>query len=165
MKTAVGRLDEAHKRSVAQFLVEAFLIQDKSCTVLPCKPVISLEGADLEGVYFGGTALETALFRVAQEALANVRKHAEADRVHVALERRAGIVLLEVKDSGRGFNTAGLGQRSGPGERVGLSSMSERIVLLGGGLEIRSEPGAGTSVVAEVPLPAVMEAQDGYGRG
>lgn len=109
--------------------------------------------------------LETALFRVAQEALANVRKHAEADRVHVALERRAGIVLLEVKDSGRGFNTAGLGQRSGPGERVGLSSMSERIVLLGGGLEIRSEPGAGTSVVAEVPLPTVMEAQDGNGRG
>src|SRR5215213_1028450 len=59
--TVLGRLDEAHKRSVAQFLVEAFLIQDKSCTVLPCKPVISLEGADLEGVYFGGTALETAL--------------------------------------------------------------------------------------------------------
>jgi len=54
--TVLGRLDEAHKRSVAQFLVEAFLIQDKSCTVLPCKPVISLEGADLEGVYFGGTA-------------------------------------------------------------------------------------------------------------
>lgn len=97
--------------------------------------------------------LETSLLRVVQEALANVRKHAQTARVHVALERYDGLVKLEVRDWGRGFDTTEVGRGGGPGERVGLSSMRERIVLLGGSLEIRSEPGAGTSVIAEVPLP------------
>ena len=103
------------------------------------------------------TALETALFRVAQEALTNVRKHAKTDRVRVALGPHDGVVRLEVSDLGRGFAPAEIEQAAGPGERVGLSSMRERIALLGGALEIRSEPGAGTSVVAEVPLAATGE--------
>ena len=102
-------------------------------------------------------ALETALFRVAQEALTNVRKHAQTDQVRVALGPRDGAVRLEVSDRGRGFAPAELEQAAGPGERVGLSSMRERIALLGGALEIRSEPGAGTSVVAEVPLAGTGE--------
>lgn len=106
--------------------------------------------------------LETTLFRVAQEALANARKHAQTDRVCVSLGRRAEkVVRLEVRDWGQGFDTTELRQRGGPGERVGLSSMRERITLLGGALEIRSEPGAGTSVVAEVPLEATGEGVDG----
>ena len=107
-------------------------------------------------------ALETTLFRVAQEALTNVRKHAETDRVRVVLGHRAGgIVRLEVRDWGRGFEPAEVSGGAGPGERVGLSSMRERVALLGGNLEISSEPGEGTSVVAEVPLPVAEE--DGYG--
>lgn len=106
-------------------------------------------------------ALETALFRVAQEALANVRKHAETDRVRVALGRRNGIVRLEVWDWGRGFAPAEIEQGTGPGERVGLPSMRERIALLGGSLEIHSEPGTGTTVVAEVPLADPGEEVDG----
>jgi signal transduction histidine kinase len=95
---------------------------------------------------------ETALFRVAQEALTNVRKYAQTDRVRVSLGRRADeVVRLEVRDWGRGFDTTEQRQRGGPGERVGLTSMRERITLLGGTLEIRSELGKGTSVVAEVP--------------
>ena len=101
--------------------------------------------------------LETALFRVAQEALTNVRRHAETDRVRVALGRRNGIVRLEVRDWGGGFAPAEIKQGAGPGERVGLSSMRSRIALLGGSLEIRSEPGTGTSVVAEVPLSSTGE--------
>ena len=96
--------------------------------------------------------VETALFRVAQEALTNVRKHARADRVHVALELRDQAVLLEVRDWGRGFAAESMTDGAGPGEQVGLSSMRERVALLGGRFEIRSEPGAGTVVVAEVPL-------------
>jgi PAS domain S-box-containing protein len=107
--------------------------------------------------------LETTLFRVAQEALTNVRKHAQTDRVSVVLGRRAeGVIRLAVRDWGRGFELAKVGSRGGPGERVGLSSMRERIALLGGSLEIRSEPGEGTSVMAEVPLPVIEEAS--YGR-
>lgn len=101
--------------------------------------------------------LETALFRVAQEALANVRKHAETDRVHVALGCSDGFVRLEVRDWGRGFDATEVGRGTGPGERVGLSGMRERIALLSGGLEMRSEPEVGTSVVAQVPLPATGE--------
>jgi PAS domain S-box-containing protein len=95
--------------------------------------------------------VETALFRVAQEAITNVRKHARAERVHVALERRGQAVRLQVRDWGRGFvseNKTG----ADPSEKVGLSSMRERVALLGGHFEIHSEPGAGTVVMVEVPL-------------
>ena len=98
--------------------------------------------------------LETALFRVAQEALTNVRKHAGTERVRVTLGRGAdGAIRLEVRDWGCGFEPSGAGRGGGPGERVGLSSMRERITLLGGNLTIHSEPGDGTSVVAEIPPP------------
>jgi PAS domain S-box-containing protein len=100
--------------------------------------------------------LETALFRVVQEALANVRKHAQTDRMRVTLGRDDGCVRLEVRDWGCGFESAA-GQRDGPGEKVGLWSMRERLVLLGGSLEIHSEPGAGTSVVAEAPVPTTRK--------
>ena len=98
--------------------------------------------------------VETALFRVAQEALANVRKHAQTERVHISLGRRDdGVVHLEVRDWGRGFEEpAGAEQRGGgPGERVGLSSMQERVTLLGGRFQVRSEPEKGTAVLAEIP--------------
>jgi PAS domain S-box-containing protein len=108
-------------------------------------------------------SLEITLFRVVQEALTNVRKHAETDQVRVALARRDGAVWLEVRDWGRGFEPTKVASGGGPGERVGLSSMRERIALLGGGLEIHSELGEGTSVVAEVPLPVMIEGEDGHG--
>jgi signal transduction histidine kinase len=99
--------------------------------------------------------LETALFRVAQEALTNVRKHAQTERVHIALGRRDdGVVHLEVRDWGRGFGEPADAEQKGggPGERVGLSSMQERVTLLGGRLQVRSEPGKGTAVLAEIPV-------------
>jgi PAS domain S-box-containing protein len=105
--------------------------------------------------------LESAFFRVAQEALANVRKHAHTERVRVALGRRDGSVRLEVSDWGRGFTPTEIKQDAGPGERVGLSSMRDRVALLNGSLQIRSEVGLGTSVVAEIPLSAASEEKEG----
>jgi PAS domain S-box-containing protein len=96
--------------------------------------------------------VETTLFRVAQEAMTNVRKHSRAERVHVALGRRSRTIRLQVRDWGRGFVSGGRTGQDDPSERVGLSSMRERVALLGGHFEIQSEPGAGTVVVAEVPL-------------
>lgn len=107
-------------------------------------------------------ALETALYRVAQEALNNTRKHARTDRVRVVLDRGSRSVRLEVRDWGRGFETGGDVRSGGPGERVGMSSMRERISLLGGDFEVHSRPGAGTSVVASVP---VATAGEDAGRG
>jgi signal transduction histidine kinase len=89
---------------------------------------------------------------VAQEALTNVRKHAGRARVAVSLEQHAGLVRLEVRDWGRGFGALGPQDRPRPGERVGLLSMHERVALLGGHCTVNSQPGAGTQVIAEVPL-------------
>lgn len=96
--------------------------------------------------------IETALFRVAQEALTNIRKHAQSPRVEVRLERLDQTVRLEVRDWGRGFELGKGTNEGGPGERVGLVGMRERVILLGGDLKVDSQPGAGTTIVAEVPL-------------
>ena len=96
--------------------------------------------------------VETALYRVAQKALTNARKHAGTTRAQVKLTRLPGKIHLEVRDFGRGFDPSAP-TTNGPGERVGLIGMRERVALLGGELEIRSAPGAGTSAIAEVPLP------------
>jgi len=105
--------------------------------------------------------VETTLFRVAQEALTNVRKHARASRVNVSLERLQGTVSLLIRDNGCGFRPDAVQRSNGPGERVGLSGMCERVSLLGGSCEIHSEPGAGASVVAKIPLSRSEEDADG----
>jgi len=106
------------------------------------------------------TEMETTLFRVAQEALTNVRKHAGTSRAHITLERSGDTVRLLVRDEGRGFQPGDTSNEGGPGERVGLSGMRERVSLLGGRFEIHSELGSGTSVVAEVELSDMEEGVD-----
>ncbi len=97
--------------------------------------------------------MEIALFRVAQEALTNVRKHAGTKWLKIELQRRDTEVYLEVRDFGRGFDPAALQTLGGrPGERVGLAGMRERVGMLGGELEIQSRPEAGTFVAAIIPL-------------
>jgi signal transduction histidine kinase len=91
--------------------------------------------------------VETALYRIVQEALTNVAKHAEATRVSVVVTRRGNGVTAVIEDDGHGF---GAGGRSGVG--LGLVGMKERVGLLGGRLAIESTEGAGTTVVAEVPV-------------
>jgi signal transduction histidine kinase len=99
--------------------------------------------------------VETALFRVAQESLTNVRKHAQTTQASVTLDRRRNAVHLEVQDWGRGFDPAGV-REAGAGERVGLPGMRERIAWLGGHCIIESEPGGGTRVTVEVPLEGAV---------
>jgi PAS domain S-box-containing protein len=107
--------------------------------------------------------VETTLFRVAQEALTNIRKHARAAAVHVVLDRSGKAVRLMVRDEGRGFRSDEATRNNGPGERVGLSGMRERLSLLGGRFELQSEPGSGTTVTAEVELPTEREDPDNAG--
>jgi two-component system, NarL family, sensor histidine kinase DevS len=91
--------------------------------------------------------VETALYRIVQEALTNVAKHAEATRVSVVVTRRGNGVTAVIEDDGHGFGAGG-----GSGEGLGLVGMRERVGLLGGRLAIESTEGAGTTVVAEVPV-------------
>src|SRR5262249_23596560 len=97
-------------------------------------------------------AVETALFRVAQEAITNVRKHAQTRRVRIALEPQGSGVRLDVRDWGRGFRRSEGPGPGTPGERVGLEGMRERITLLGGCFRVHSWPGRGSHIIAEVPL-------------
>ncbi len=107
---------------------------------------------DLGGAHLPNE-IELALYRVSQEALANVCKHAQTTRAHITLARRGEEVCLEVRDWGRGFEQGVASKVNGWGEQVGIYGMRERIELLGGNFTICSRPGAGTRVIAEVPLP------------
>ncbi len=104
-------------------------------------------------------AVETALFRVAQEALTNVRKHARTTEARVVLERVGRVIRLEIRDAGRGFDRAAVQSGGGAGERVGLPGMQERVALLGGRCTIESWIGRGTTVTALVPVLAGHESE------
>jgi signal transduction histidine kinase len=92
-------------------------------------------------------AIETDLYRVAQEAMTNVVRHARATRVDVLVERRGDSVMVMVEDDGVGFEPDQV-QR---GDHFGLLGIRERAEALGGTLTVESAPGAGTTVVVEVP--------------
>jgi len=99
--------------------------------------------------------VETTAYRVAQEALTNVRKHAGASRVGVILERRLDELRLVVEDDGRGFDPAAAAPDAG--RRWGIRSMAERAALVAGRLEIESSPGGGTTVYMVLPVSAKDE--------
>ncbi|HET7855893.1 MAG TPA: GAF domain-containing sensor histidine kinase [Gaiellaceae bacterium] len=90
--------------------------------------------------------VETALYRITQEALTNVVKHAQARRVSIVLTRRDGTVTALIEDDGRGFD------ETADSEGLGLLGMRERVELINGRLTVESTEGAGTSIVAEVPI-------------
>ena len=92
--------------------------------------------------------IENNLYRIAQEALNNVAKHAEASRVNVLLDRREPNVVLIIEDIGKGF----ISGRDQTDETMGISGMRERASLLGGKLEIESTSGEGATVFVTIPL-------------
>jgi two-component system, NarL family, sensor histidine kinase DevS len=92
--------------------------------------------------------LETAIFRITQEALTNVVKHAEAKTVHIRLACRERSVVLAIEDDGRGF-----ARKPVTGGGLGLVGIRERVASVNGALEIESKRGAGTRLTVEIPLP------------
>jgi PAS domain S-box-containing protein len=98
--------------------------------------------------------LETALYRVTQEALTNVLRHAKARHVGVLLERRADLISVIIEDDGAGFDAGAVFQTARSRGKLGLLGMRERIAMAGGSIEIESTPGAGTTVFARVRLAA-----------
>lgn len=99
--------------------------------------------------------VEVALFRIVQEAVSNVAHHADARHVEIKLMRDEETVTVIVADDGQGFEAElGVGI-AGRADRVGLSGMAERVALLDGSLQVRSAPGAGTTVEVKVPVGGV----------
>jgi signal transduction histidine kinase len=96
--------------------------------------------------------IETACFRVAQEALTNVSRHADARSLTVTLRQEDDRLHLVVRDDGVGFDVGAQRQQAVQGASLGLLSMEERATLVEGTLELRSAPGQGTEVHAWFPL-------------
>src|SRR3989454_1177353 len=96
--------------------------------------------------------LETACFRVAQEAITNVARHAGAKRVEVDARAEDGTLDLTVRDDGSGFDVAAVRGGTTAEGSIGLDGMEERVHLLGGDFRIDSQPGTGTTVWARFPL-------------
>jgi signal transduction histidine kinase len=97
---------------------------------------------------------ESEILRIAQEALLNVKKHADATSAQVQLEYRRSEIALEVRDDGRGFAAASnSGPLASPPGHYGLTGMRERAAAIGGTLEVTSEPGTGTTVRMRAPAP------------
>ena len=99
--------------------------------------------------------VETALYRIAQEALTNIAKHAQASNVDVILERRDDHVILIVEDDGVGFDAA---EVESEGQGFGLPGMHERAALVGATLEIESADGKGTTILVRMSLSKAGEA-------
>lgn len=110
-------------------------------------------GLDVHFLFFGEERrlplpIEVALFRLTQEALSNVRKHAEVDEALVKLEITPRMATVVIKDDGRGFDVARAAEKG----RYGLLGMRERVELFNGELNIKSRLGHGTQIIISIPV-------------
>jgi signal transduction histidine kinase len=95
--------------------------------------------------------IETACFRIVQEALTNIARHAKATKVDIQLERIEEQLLLRISDDGCGFHLAEMQARAIAGNSTGVLGMQERATLIGGQLGIHSRPGQGTTLELACP--------------
>ncbi|MGK2938677.1 MAG: GAF domain-containing protein [Solirubrobacteraceae bacterium] len=151
-------LDDLGLQAALESLTERFAVADGPAL----DAHITLDGEAAQRL---DPELETTVYRVVQEALHNVRKHAGATRAKVRVWRATEHVLLEVSDDGRGF------AEDDPSTGFGLVGMRERVELAGGTLEVRTQPGGGTVISARLPLrllldePVVERVPDELGTG
>lgn len=133
-----GILDDLGLTAAIEWQVREY----QNRTGIPCHVSISADDAGLDA------EKSTALFRIFQEMLTNVARHARATRVETRLEIEDGNIVLEVRDNGKGIREP---ERNGR-KSLGLLGMRERALIMGGGVHISGEPGVGTTVRAIIPL-------------
>ncbi len=97
------------------------------------------------------TSIETVLYRIVQEAITNIVRHAHASVVEVQFERQPGYVILQVSDNGKGFDPQTV--QASRGQGLGLRGMQERAIILGGEFQIQTVVGKGTIITVSVPVP------------
>ncbi len=131
-------LDDLGLVPAAEWLVQEFTQR----TGIPCDLVVGSPDLELKDPH------ATAIFRILQESLTNVARHAKAQRVEVVLRRADGAVTLNVRDNGRGFN---IDDPRRPNS-FGIMGVRERVYLLAGDVRIESQPGRGTSIDVQIPL-------------
>jgi signal transduction histidine kinase len=104
--------------------------------------------------------VEITLYRILQEALTNIAKHARANLVSVVVERQDGAVRAIIEDDGCGFDVDATLQMSRATKHLGLHSMRERAHLVNGAIAIESTPGRGTTIYVTIPLEETRHGQD-----
>jgi two-component system sensor histidine kinase UhpB len=110
-------------------------------------------------------AVETAAYRIVQEALTNTAKHAAAKKARVVVTRRPSALHVLIEDDGRGFDAGAIRRASAEGTCLGLSGMRERAALLGGSIALDAQPGRGTRVSVLLPLSENEDGQDSRAPG
>ncbi len=118
---------------------------------LAARKKIKIQMTAFGGVEALGGAKRTVLFRVAQEALTNVARHAQATQVRMSITEISGAIRMEISDNGKSFQVDKT-LLAKTNKRLGLVGMKERIEMVGGSLAIESAPGQGTTVRAEIPF-------------
>lgn len=113
-----------------------------------CEILIDLEGLEVK------PPIDAAIFRIVQEAISNIRKHAQTSRVKLVLKTQEHSLFLQVQDWGRGFDPRAFEDDL---SHLGLVSMQERAQMLGGSFQIDSKIGEGTSITVTIPLAALAE--------
>jgi signal transduction histidine kinase len=137
-------LDDLGLVSATEWLVQEFTQR----TGIPCELAVSSPDLELKDPQ------ATVIFRILQESLTNVARHAQARRVEVELAHANGAVTLSVRDNGRGFNLDAPRKPSS----FGLRGLRERVSLLGGEVSIESQPGRGTALRVQIPLEGKAQA-------
>jgi PAS domain S-box-containing protein len=113
---------------------------------------VDFQSAGIDGGRRLPVEVETAVYRIAQEALTNLFKHSGADRASLILERLNDHVVVMIEDNGRGFDAEAALRPSGKEGRLGLLGMRERAAMLGGSFNVESAPGHGATVLVRIPI-------------
>lgn len=108
--------------------------------------------ADIDDVSCETNSVLVSVYRIVQECLNNIDKHAEADSIFLSVKNRSDRCVIDIKDNGKGFNI----KKNTKGKHFGLSLMRERIELLNGKIQISSKVGKGTKIHIEIPLDFYM---------
>jgi len=142
-----GTLDDLGLTAALEWQAQEF----QSRTGVECNVILPHEPLTLD------PERSTAIFRIFQESLTNVARHAQATRVVARLDAKADALILEVRDNGKGFNA----QESRARRSLGLVGMQERALLLNGELNVEGVPGVGTTMTLRIPLtPATLPRRD-----
>ena len=121
------------------------------CSKFATRTGLSVHFSAADGVPRATEEVETALYRIAQEALTNCAKHAQAEHIVVDLARVDGMIALTVADDGNGYDAAAVDEAD-TREGLGLLSMRERAEAFGGEFRVESSPGKGTRIIARAPV-------------
>jgi signal transduction histidine kinase len=139
----------------SQGLVSALRqLADKTGSLTGREVVMEIDDEAVDGLE---TSRQGMVFFVAEEAVNNARKHAEAEHIWVRMRRQAGALVMEIEDDGVGFNVGAVDASYAQRGSLGMVSMRERTELLGGTLSVDSAEGRGTTVRLTVPLGASTE--------